>query len=148
MIKKSSELSQYFDDEAENDNNEKTVELQHSFPFAITGLNITMMLFEILGWGMKAKLQKEASPAQTSLIQMILKETKEEDDKEIDNIFQEVYCFVFVLFDHEWKKSKASYMDFPKVIECVKKRTEQFLLTNPSLELLKQQNQKINDLQN
>jgi len=32
------------------------------YPFAISGLNITMLLFELLGWGFKAKLQKDSEP--------------------------------------------------------------------------------------
>jgi len=118
-------------------------EMQDNFPVAITGLNITMLLHEILGWGMKSKIQKP-SPALFPLIEMLLNES--EDFLVIEQVFQELYCMVFVIFAVEWKRLKASYMDFPRVIELTKKNTEKLIESKPSLQTIKNQNQRANEL--
>ena len=133
--------------------------LHHSeaYPFAITSLNITDMLFEILGHGFKPSTA--ASPAKKRLADLLFppqrtsiyyqyqartekgRDTgeKEEDGRgqgnggddvlpeNVKEAFQEVYCAAFEVFDQEWLKAKATYMDFPKVQAIAKKEVEKLI---------------------
>jgi len=131
-----------------------------AYPFAITSLNITDMLFEILGHGFKPSTA--ASPAKKRLADLLFPpqrtstyyqyqartgkgsgrdsgEKGEEDDRgqghggddvlpeNAKEAFQEVYCAAFEVFDQEWLKAKATYMDFPKVQAIAKKEVEKLI---------------------
>lgn len=107
-----------------------------SYPFAISGLNMTMMLFELMGIGLKSKLRGEKSyyasrrsmcrilfPKQTGDSNLI---TEDNNDykKTFVIAFSELYCLGFMMLDEEWYRCKASYMDFPKVFDTVSKQIE------------------------
>jgi len=102
----------------------KTNELE-GYPFAISGLNITNMLFNLLGFGFKSN-QKDHSASRKLICQVIFK-----DDENSDHIhrvnFGELFCLCFMILDHEWYTSKAQYMDFPRVIQQTTKRFEEIL---------------------
>jgi len=64
-----------------------------SYPFAITGMNITNMLFEILGWGMKPLQGSIEISAKYKLAQILLKDLqklKSKDEKYDDEEEEEV----------------------------------------------------------
>jgi len=106
---------------------------KESYPFAITGMNITMLLMGILGFGMikkDVKIQSKANFAQLLFISTdqieLDAERKTEPNSELrkKKPFEELYCICFDMFDEEWVGVQASYMDFPKVIATTRSKIE------------------------
>jgi hypothetical protein len=105
-------------------------------------MNITMLIFDILGWGMRSSLQKAESRSKYPLINILF--IHEEDDA-IHGAFHEVYCMAFHLFDLEWKKQNAKYFDFPKVLEAVRKQTEIMLEDMKNIDQVRSHNKAVVD---
>eukprot|EP01103_Thecamoeba_quadrilineata_P006778 TRINITY_DN16502_c0_g1_i1.p1 TRINITY_DN16502_c0_g1~~TRINITY_DN16502_c0_g1_i1.p1 ORF type:complete len:300 (+),score=48.25 TRINITY_DN16502_c0_g1_i1:79-978(+) len=115
------------------------------YPFAISGLNITMMLFELLGIGLKSKLKGERSYyySRRNMCRIIFHKQLEgstggyqshvseqsEAKSSIYFAYSELYCLSFMSLDDEWYRSKATYMDFPRVLERVTKEVEELIST-------------------
>ena len=100
-----------------------------------------MLIFDILGWGMKSSIQAE-SKAKHKLISIMF---IHEDKDAIHSNFHEIYCMAFHLFDLEWKKQNAKYFDFPKVLEAVKKQTEIMLAEMKNIEQVVSHNKNVVD---
>ena len=118
---------------------------RESFPFAITGMNLTMLLFDIIGWGMKSSLQQE-SKAKFTLIKLLFESSDNQNSETIvvvSKTFNELYCLSFHLFDIEWKEQNASYFDFPKVLNSTKTKLENLLLNLKSVNQIVDYNNKI-----
>jgi len=110
------------------------------YPFAVASFNITMMLFELLGWGWKTPGKSTAkNPAvYHRLISFLYSE-----DYSIDNaanIFNELYSMSMVIVDTKWYEMKAGYMDFPKVLAQTQMKVEELVLKFKSLEQLFEHN--------
>jgi len=99
--------------------NEYLIGIKHfdHYPFAVTGINITNALFEILGWGFK----QTSSTARVQFTKLLTCNT---DFTYQEKCFQEVYCLAFTIFDNEWSKASASYFLFPKIIATARERLE------------------------
>lgn len=133
------------------------------YPFAISGLNVTMLLFELLGWGFKAKLQKDSEPYplyRRNFIKLLLSQPSKthkdlivfDDDEPATktspmfseiSIFEEVYCAAFMILDEEWTKRKATYLEFPTILQETRKRTQDLLSKVISLDDLLQHNRRM-----
>eukprot|EP01102_Stenamoeba_stenopodia_P002543 TRINITY_DN12382_c0_g1_i1.p1 TRINITY_DN12382_c0_g1~~TRINITY_DN12382_c0_g1_i1.p1 ORF type:complete len:347 (-),score=71.47 TRINITY_DN12382_c0_g1_i1:56-1096(-) len=150
---------------AVGDRNNKDFDLSQ-YPFAISGLNVTMLLFELLGWGFKAKLQNDSEPYplyRRNFIKLLLsqppKQPQTEDLIKFDDdssrpekrdlmfdeisIFEEVYCAAFMILDEEWTKRKATYLEFPTILQETRKRTQDLLSKVISLDDLLQHNEHL-----
>jgi len=104
------------------------------YPFAITGLNITNMLFEILGWGMRPRPSRARER-----FSLLLLGGPERGELQ-PNAFEECYCTAFFIFDQEWVARRATYLDFPAVKESCQTKVEVILSSMDTLEQLKQRN--------
>jgi len=137
---------------------------EEAYPFAITSINITDMLFDILGCGFK---KTTLSPAARTFSRLLFSAT---EHKNLDNhnsdgdddtahllvemehnsytktVFHEVYCVAFCIFDQEWQKMKAKYMDFPVCLAVTKQQMEKMLQKDfaTSLENVKAWNEEQN----
>lgn len=113
---------------------------RENFPVAITGLNITMMFYDILGWGMKRTepSTREGKMAKRKLIQFLFIDAKEEEtedeygEKGRSIVFHELYCIVFDIFEKEWKTKKATTLDFTQVISSTRSQFETLLSSSSS----------------
>lgn len=83
-----------------------------SFPFAITSINLTNVLFEILGYGMRPSPH---SHSRTRLCSLVISDGNVRDD-----YFCEAYCLLFWCFAEEWRRLKATYMQFPTVLTAAR----------------------------
>jgi hypothetical protein len=88
------------------------------------------VLFEILGWGMKP--QNTSIAVREKLMRLLVGGASGSQIQ--PNSFEELYCTAFVLFDTEWTDMRATYMDFPKVLEASRKKFEAFLVQSNSVE--------------
>lgn len=136
---------------------EKTKKDKNGYPMCIAGLNITMMLFDILGFGFQSKKIKNTE-ARKKFIELLCKskgkfnneswfeedEIKEEilldfgennnksnikkKKKKIRNLFfEQLYVTGFIILHQEWYSMNANYFSFPKVIESTKTRLFDYL---------------------
>jgi hypothetical protein len=53
------------------------------------------------------------------------------DNEDERNLFEEVFCQCFLLFDKIWVNSNAGYMDFPVILNKVSQVFEEILLQRP-----------------
>jgi len=106
-----------------------------TFPVAITGLNITMLLFEMLGWGMK--VTKPTTSQQIGAKNKLIFHLFGNHVSETAIEFQEFYCIYFDLFDKEWLAMGANRMDFQTVKLKAKEKLEA-LLVSSTMEDIKQ----------
>ncbi|KAF5832807.1 ELMO/CED-12 family-domain-containing protein [Dunaliella salina] len=101
------------------------------YPFACAGTNLTFVLAESLELkpgnraSAPAASQWPFSPAAKGFALLL---------KRMDGLaaFSEVYCAAFRLLDYLWLESKASYMDFNKVLDTVKHQVLNALAAMPS----------------
>jgi len=109
---------------------------KEKFPLAISGFNLTMMLFEMIGWGMKTTLPEttQAKKAKHTLIRILF--ANDVTDTQIR--FNELYCVVFDLFDQEWLALQANTLDFNQVKAGTKKKFENLAANSSSLQQIKQ----------
>lgn len=116
-------------------------------PVAITGMNLTMLIVDIIGWGMRASLEKHTPPpsstrkARERLHDLLFGVSEMEDGRLPDSLaplvdrpaaygFHEVYCCVFHILDDEWRRSRATTLDFQPVMLRVRARAEEHIATN------------------
>jgi len=92
------------------------------YPFAITGMNLTMLIFELLGWGFKG--DKTDSIVKIKLTKLLF---SAQQDSASHEFFSELYCTTFHFFDLQWYEAKATYFDFPKILSQTKIKLEQHL---------------------
>eukprot|EP00959_Pyramimonas_sp_CCMP1952_P071688 1497451-Pyramimonas_sp.AAC.1 len=90
-------------------NKEEGVRSDWEYPFAVAGLNITFMLTEIL------ELRKEPDVPQGDAFRGFAKLLENEE-----NALDFVYLATFELLDYNWLKQRASYMEFPNVMNATK----------------------------
>eukprot|EP01118_Nematostelium_gracile_P005828 TRINITY_DN1859_c0_g1_i1.p1 TRINITY_DN1859_c0_g1~~TRINITY_DN1859_c0_g1_i1.p1 ORF type:complete len:289 (+),score=71.22 TRINITY_DN1859_c0_g1_i1:75-941(+) len=84
------------------------------YPFSIASINLTMVLFELMGWGMRANVPttNEAKRCKSNLISTIFASDSQRDHS---ITFQEFHCVIFDIFDQEWKRMNANTLDFQNV---------------------------------
>jgi engulfment and cell motility protein 2 len=112
--------------------------MEENYPFAITGINLTNLLFEILGWGMRPS----ESAAKAQLCAMLVTGEDQRQPRLVEGAFEEVYCAAFRLFDRRWRDMGAKYMDFPRVIAAAKVDLETLLVSCSNLPALRQENRR------
>jgi hypothetical protein len=96
------------------------------YPFAITCFNLTMMVMELLGWGWKSKTSSaKMSDTYSKSIRIIFAKNYSREANE--NAFSEIFCMALYLLDKEWTDSKATYMDFQRVLAKTQASLEQEL---------------------
>lgn len=83
-----------------------------SFPFAITSINLTNVLFELLGYGMRPSPH---SHSRTRLCSLVVADGQVRDD-----LFCEAYCLIFWCFAEEWRRMNATYLQFPTVMTAAR----------------------------
>lgn len=108
---------------------ERTNSESEKYPFIVGGFNVTMMLFELLGWGWKTAGKSTAKNSAThdKLCSLLFDNTMELRDSIF--VFNELFCVATQLLDDTWTEMHAQYMDFPKVIVGTQAKFEQALLT-------------------
>jgi engulfment and cell motility protein 2 len=132
---------------------QRFVRTKEAYPFAISGLNLTMLLFELLGWGMKKEKGTNARTRKHLALvlfgkQNVLRHSFEKVTSsnssnsssssssqgtpvELDGgalvSFHELYCLLFHVFDRRWHAHQASYMDFPVVKQSTQKEMMELL---------------------
>jgi len=84
---------------------------ESDYPFSIAGLNITMMIYSLLGWGFK---KVDISNAGKRVLYEYLFGVEDRGDR-----FERLYCRAMQLLDDEWRLQNASYMMFPIVLKSV-----------------------------
>jgi len=97
------------------------------YPFVVGAFNITMMIFELLGWGWKTAGKSTAKNPGThsKLCAFLYDNTLALRDSVF--VFNELFCVAVQLLDDSWTEMKATYMDFPKVIVETQDRFEKVL---------------------
>lgn len=83
-----------------------------SFPFAITSINLTNVLFELLGYGMRPSPHSHSRVRLCSLVVA--------DGEVRDGLFCEAYCLLFWCFAEEWRRLNATYLQFPTVMTAAR----------------------------
>jgi len=56
------------------------------------------------------------------------------------DVFSELYCTSFRIFDEEWSRIKGSYMDFPSVMNSTTIKFENFVENLSTFEQLQRNN--------
>mmetsp|Transcript_34876 Transcript_34876/g.76228 ORF Transcript_34876/g.76228 Transcript_34876/m.76228 type:complete len:289 (+) Transcript_34876:275-1141(+) len=90
-------------------NKEEGIRSDWEYPFAVAGLNVTFMLTELL------ELRKEPDVPQGDAFRGFAKLLENEEDA-----LEVVYAATFELLDYNWLKQRASYMEFPNVMNATK----------------------------
>jgi len=104
------------------------------YPFAVASFNVTMMLFELLGWGWKTPGKSTVKdPAVYHRLVSFLFSADYSIDR-AENIFNELFSVLMVKVDAKWYEMKAGYMDFPKVLTQSQLEMERLVLQFNSLE--------------
>jgi len=99
------------------------------YPFVVGAFNITMMIFELLGWGWKTAGKSTAKNPGTpaKLCAFLFDNNMALRDSVF--VFNELFCVAVQFMDDSWTEMKAKYMDFPKVIVETQDRFERVLST-------------------
>lgn len=99
------------------------------YPFAVAGINLTVMLEEVIGLrdSRTAALLPDPQTSRTAAGRGFLQQLSVSECA-----FEELYCMAFELLDREWLSMRASYMDFPAVIGRVRKQSEAALAGRPA----------------
>jgi hypothetical protein len=96
-----------------------------NYPWAAVGINITRMIAELTGactaQGTAPK-QQQSRRNWSFLIQPLA--------------FQRLYCSAFIIFDNEWDRLKAGYLQTPVVLASTRERMLQLWETSATLEEL------------
>ncbi len=80
------------------------------YPLSVAGLNITMSIYQLLGWGFKKATVSNAT-------KRVLFEYLFSDDRVLEEErFEKLYCRAMLLLDQEWRRQGATYMQFPMVL--------------------------------
>ncbi len=116
-----------------------------AYPFMIASFNITMLLFDMMGFATMGTKKKPVSPtAKLNLLKIVFSKKPSSDlinDWEGTSTssspsttfryigFEELYVTSFRILDHQWKVMQASYMAFPQVLESTRDRLHVLLET-------------------
>lgn len=99
----------------------RILEAKKEYPFAVTGINITHMMFQMLGVSPNSgDVEKPLSSWWSPLLVFFCSTGSE-------LAFEETYVQFFLLFDAVWTAHRAGYMDFPRMIALTKSRFELIL---------------------
>eukprot|EP01114_Cavostelium_apophysatum_P008679 TRINITY_DN2136_c0_g1_i1.p1 TRINITY_DN2136_c0_g1~~TRINITY_DN2136_c0_g1_i1.p1 ORF type:complete len:688 (-),score=180.13 TRINITY_DN2136_c0_g1_i1:35-2098(-) len=113
-------FSEHYRDRAQN------ILSQHrDYPFAVTGINITSTLINLLN--LTKDLVNAPAPDKswhTALLNLFYYADNEDT-------FDELYSQSFLLFDKLWVYEKATYMTFPTVIRRLQQLLEELLIRKP-----------------
>eukprot|EP00668_Euglena_longa_P043047 GGOE01057033.1.p2 GENE.GGOE01057033.1~~GGOE01057033.1.p2 ORF type:complete len:266 (+),score=76.91 GGOE01057033.1:168-965(+) len=117
---------------------------ENGFPFAIAGLNLTMMLLAMLDIsGRKTCFQTTHAHnkrARKSFAAMLLRANEagaESDIRSMERTFGYVYCVAFLELDRQWQRLKSpSMLAFNEELVKVKKRMDGLLIASRSVEEL------------
>lgn len=95
------------------------------YPIVVASFNVTMMLFELLGWGWKTK-NVSSCTNQNCYYQMVkmIAPNPETDIAQSKFALNVMFCVAMILLDAKWDQMAASYMDFPNVIKATQKEYE------------------------
>eukprot|EP01129_Flabellula_baltica_P005675 TRINITY_DN2068_c0_g1_i2.p1 TRINITY_DN2068_c0_g1~~TRINITY_DN2068_c0_g1_i2.p1 ORF type:complete len:206 (+),score=54.65 TRINITY_DN2068_c0_g1_i2:218-835(+) len=88
----------------------------HFYPFAIAQFNLTMMIFELVGfgWRVPGKSTAKSKKAFKAMVSIL-----EGDNATVLEAMNEMYCLASYLMDQTWMEGDYSYLDFNQVlIEC------------------------------
>lgn len=134
----------------------KNTKIVEAYPFAITCLNVTMQLRELLGMGWKgggsSATLKGTFPTLAGFL--FAPDLNEEESCETissfvyididlplsltmtDSVaaFSECFCLIMSLLAQTWTRMGAKYMDFPAVLTRTREETEETLATFRSYE--------------
>jgi len=99
--------------------------LDNEYPFAVTGINITNMLLQLLD--LTEDLVNSPVP-DTKWHNSLLTLFYYADN---DDTFDELYCQSFLLFDTVWTHMNATYMNFPTILQKVRGLLEDLLGRKP-----------------
>jgi hypothetical protein len=122
---------------AGNFGNEFRAANQSGYPLSVAGLNITMSIYQLLGWGFKKATVSNAT-------KRVLFEYLFCDDRILEaERFEKLYCRAMLMLDQEWRRQNATYMQFPIVLA---KTQELFVARLPAIVGELQQAQPPQDL--
>jgi hypothetical protein len=115
-------------DEADKDT-EKEEEGPERYPFVVGAFNVTMMLYELLGWGWKTAGVSTAknAAAYNRLCSLIFPPNATLESSV--SAFNEIFCTAVFLLDDQWTKMGATYMQFPNVMIATQERFEKIVLS-------------------
>jgi ELMO domain-containing protein len=109
-------------------------QIEHSYPLASAGINVTNMLIGILTItpSRLPNFHDSASedPLWASLLLPFLTYC-EYQPGESSHVLEEIYCEVLILLDRTFEAQNAGYMDFPRILESTKKRLLELLARKP-----------------
>lgn len=91
--------------------------LSSGYPVSVAGLNVTMMLYQFLGWGFK-RIQIEEDKKRV-LYEFLFQDDDVIEDERLERV---LYTSAFRMLDEEWRKINATYMMFPVVIQNTQQR--------------------------
>eukprot|EP01091_Cochliopodium_minus_P014029 TRINITY_DN4680_c0_g1_i1.p1 TRINITY_DN4680_c0_g1~~TRINITY_DN4680_c0_g1_i1.p1 ORF type:complete len:339 (+),score=84.55 TRINITY_DN4680_c0_g1_i1:28-1044(+) len=122
-----------------------------NFPVAIASLNVIMLIYQILGWGMK-KGQQVDLKCKSVLINLFFSQdhkwvfyngedvNEDEDNEDEDNEgvvysfnFEKVFSLAFMILDDLWYQNNANYMQFPIILEKTFVKLQQVLVNVDSI---------------
>eukprot|EP01127_Copromyxa_protea_P020484 TRINITY_DN686_c0_g1_i2.p1 TRINITY_DN686_c0_g1~~TRINITY_DN686_c0_g1_i2.p1 ORF type:complete len:301 (-),score=64.29 TRINITY_DN686_c0_g1_i2:47-949(-) len=95
------------------------------YPVAIASFNVTMMLFELLGWGWRTPGQttcKDHNAFRT--FATLLFPDPGASIEEAIVVFNEIYSLSMLKLDEKWDEIAAGYMDFPVVLTKTQEEVE------------------------
>ncbi|KAF2077957.1 hypothetical protein CYY_000757 [Polysphondylium violaceum] len=95
---------------------------EREYPTCTAGINITQMLYDIFKIQEDINVNINASSDYT-LFPILFSHNK---------AFEEVYCITFQILDGTWDDMNGSYMDWSKIITCVKNQILTTLNSKPS----------------
>lgn len=84
--------------------------VKSGYPFAVAGLNVTMMLYQLLGWGFKKVTVANATK------RVLLNYLFSDDGVQREHRLEKLYCRAVLMLDAEWRRMNATYMQFPVVL--------------------------------
>jgi hypothetical protein len=120
-------------------------ETDGGYPFAIAGLNISMMLLAMLDvTGRKtcfttthAQNTTQAKKSRYAFVELMLRSTNGESPnlRQMENVFGTVYCMAFLVLDKHWQDLKnPNMLAFNDVLVKVKKHMDEVLMASKTLE--------------
>ncbi|KYQ88314.1 engulfment and cell motility ELM family protein [Tieghemostelium lacteum] len=98
------------------------------YPFAVAGINISNLLFEIFNITEESLQQPWYSSFWSSSFMAMLCAMS----RESDHAFEELYFLVFKLMDHIWTEMNATYMQFPVVTKKLKSLLSEISQLSPN----------------
>lgn len=122
------------------------VRVELEYPFAAAGINLTVMLLDLIGLLRRGQAQRPSTPVATRSSAIAPEEAiciqpsaaargylqLVTDAASGHMAFLELYCTAFVLLDSVWLDMKASYMQFPQVLKVVRDSMERALAAQPA----------------